>query len=123
MDLGEGKSQRPVPRLGVCLALLWDLQKDIAILLILIGLRGGDGKTNCAVQFHHRQFCHLAHGGFALLHTDEKVHIRLFKAVGYGVIPLKSAVADNERLLREYVALQHIHQCTDFVFLGLWLND
>ena len=96
---------------------------DIAVFLVLVGLRGGDGKTDLAVKFHHRQFCHLPHGGMALLGTDEKIHIWLFKTIGYEVITFKATICDDECFLWEGVSLQHFHQRTDFVFPWLQLND
>lgn len=96
---------------------------DIAVFLVLVGLRGGDGKTNIAIKLHHGQFCHLLHGRMALLDTDEEIYIELFRTMGDEVIIFKAAVCDDERLLREGVSLQHFHQRTDFVFLWLQLND
>ena len=96
---------------------------DIAVFLVLVGLRGGDGKTNIAVKLHHGQFCHLLHGRMALLDTDEEIYIGLFRTMDDEVITFKATVCDDERLIREGVSLQHFHQRTDFVFLWLQLND
>ena len=51
---------------------------NVAVLLVLIGLRGGDGKTDVAVQFAQGQLRHLAHGGAALLDANEKICVRFF---------------------------------------------
>lgn len=105
------------------LAFLWDLDVDITVFLVLVGLGGSDGKAYVAIEFHHGQFCHLAHGGAVLFDTDEKIYIWLFEAVSDEIIAFKSAICDDERLLRECVTFQHIHQRANFVFLRLWLND
>lgn len=99
------------------------MQKDIAVFLVLLGLRGGDGRTDCTVKLHHRQLCHLSHRGVVLPDANEKVHIFLFKTMGNEVIALKAAVGNDERLLRECVAFQHLNQRAVFIFPWLRLND
>ena len=76
--IGRWKVPASTPRLGACLAFLWDLQMDIAAFLVLIGLRGSDSKTDVAVQFAQGQLCHLSHGGAALLDANEKIRVRFF---------------------------------------------
>ena len=68
---------------------------DIAVFLVLVGLRGGDGKTNIAVKLHHGQFCHLLHGRMALLDTDEEIYIGLFRTMDDEVITFKATVCDD----------------------------
>ena len=51
---------------------------DIAAFLVLIGLRGGDGKADVAVQLAQGQLRHLAHGGGALLDANEKICVWFF---------------------------------------------
>lgn len=51
---------------------------NVAVLLVLIGLRGGDGKTDVAIQFAQGQLRHLSHGGAALLDANEKICVWFF---------------------------------------------
>ena len=121
--IGRWEVPASAPRLGAYLAFLRNLQKDIAVFLVLLGLRGGDGRTDCTVKLHHRQLCHLSHRGVVLPDANKKVRIFLFKTMGNEVIALKAAVGNDERLLCECVTLQHIHQRADFVFLWLGLYN
>lgn len=76
--IGRWKVPASAPRLGACLAFLRHLQMDIAAFLVLIGLRGGDGKTDVAIQFAQGQLRHLSHGGAALLDANEKICVWFF---------------------------------------------
>ena len=76
--IGRWEVPASAPRLGAYLAFLWDLQMNVAVLLVLIGLRGGDGKTDVAIQFAQGQLRHLSHGGAALLDANEKICVRFF---------------------------------------------
>ena len=95
---------------------------DIVLRLVHVGLRGGDGEADIAINFHHGQLGHLTHGRTALLNPNKKVYIRFFKAVGDEIIALKTAVAYKECLLRESVSFQHFYRRADFVLLGFGLN-
>ena len=51
---------------------------NVAAFLVLIGLRGSDGKADVAVQLAQGQLRHLAHDGAALLDANEKICVRFF---------------------------------------------
>ena len=96
---------------------------DIAAFLVLIGLRGGDGKADVAVQLAQGQLRHLSHGGAALLDANEKICVRFFKNMRYEIVAFKTSIGYYQRFLRECVAFQHFNQRADFIFLWLRLND
>lgn len=52
--IGRWEVPASAPRLGAYLAFLWDLQMNVAVLLVHVGLRGSNCKPYRAVQLHHR---------------------------------------------------------------------
>lgn len=80
---------------------------NIAALLVLVGLRGGNGKADVAIQLAHGQLRYLSHGRVALLDTNEKIGVWFFQTVGNQVVTFKAPVRNNQRLWGEIAALQH----------------
>lgn len=88
------------------------------VALVLVCLCGGDGKTNVAVQFHHRQAGNFPHGRMVLLHPNDKIDIGSVHQVRYDIVALISTVKNDNRLTVKGVALEHLNQCARLVFLG-----
>lgn len=116
--IGRWEVPASAPRLGTYLAFLRHLQMNVAVLLVRVGLRGSDGKTDVAVQFAQGQLRHLSHGGAALLDANEKICVRFFRTMGDKIVAFKPSIGYYQRLFFEVVALQHGDQRADFAFFG-----
>ena len=93
------------------------------VALVLVGLCGGDGKTDVTVQLHHGQAGNFTHGRVILLHPDDKIDIGSVHQVRYDVVALISTVKNDDRLTVKGVTLEHLNQCTWLVFLGGGLDN
>ena len=104
-------------------ALFGDLQKNVMIPLVLVGLCCRYRESDTAIQFAHGEFGNLPHGGIILLDANQKVRIGLFDTVGQEIIRLISPVCNNQRGPVKAVAFQHLYQRADFVLARFRLND
>ena len=101
----RGEVPAPAPCFGTQLAFLWHLQMYVVVRFIGVRLRGCDSEADIAIQFQHRQLCHLTHGRTALLYADKKVCILFCKDMRYEIIAFKTTVSYNQRLFLEVVTL------------------
>ena len=103
---------------GTGLTLFGDRQVNVLVALVLVGLRGGDGKTDAAVQLRWWKFCGLSHPCVRRFHPDDKIDVRSIHKVCDDVAALISAVKNHNRLAVKDVALEHLGPCPGLSFWG-----